>query len=191
MAFSTRATDLSPVAIKVKSLHPDAVFVVALAPSGVMLSKEFAAQGVKIPVLANSIIRPGSFVNNVGEPCANRHTNGFSTNDQSNGDAQRYKSVVQRYVDRVKDPALGIPANMANNNIAYDAMLLLADILRRNGVDGTTPPAKAREIVMNEFTRLKSFRGLNSYTIRDTGDGDIPHRILTPDTARKLWKFTD
>ncbi|MFM7659508.1 MAG: hypothetical protein ACKO6H_02080 [Betaproteobacteria bacterium] len=44
---------------------------------------------------------------------------------------------------------------------------------------------------MKEFTQLKTFRGLNSYQIRDTGDGDIPHRILTPDVARKVWKFAD
>ena len=189
--FSTRATDLSPVAIKVRALNPDAVFAVALTPSGILLAKEFAAQGYRKPVLGNSIIWPGSFVNNVGEAGANWHTIGFSTNDESNGDNALYKSVVQRYVDRIKDPALGIPANMANNNIAYDAMLLLADILRRNGVDGTTPPARAREIIMKEFTQLKTFRGLNSYQIRDTGDGDIPHRILTPDVARKVWKFAD
>jgi ribosomal protein L3 glutamine methyltransferase len=43
-------------------------------------------------------------------------------------------------VDRIKDPALGVPANMANNNIAYDAMLLLVDILRRR-IDERIPAA--------------------------------------------------
>ena len=189
--FSTRATDLSPVAIKVKALNPDAVFAVALTSSGVLLAKEFAAQGYRKPVLGNSIIWPGSFVNNVGDAGSNWYTIGFSTNDESNGDNALYKSVVQRYVDRIKDPALGVPANMANNNIAYDAMLLLTDIFKRNTIDGSTPPAKAREIVMKEFMQLKTFRGLNSYQMRDTGDGDITHRILTPDVARKVWKFAD
>jgi hypothetical protein len=70
-------------------------------------------------------------------------------------------------------------------------MLLLVDILRRNGVDGSTPPARAREIIMKEFTQLKTFRGLNTYQMRETGDGDVPHRILTPDLQRKVWKFAD
>ena len=70
-------------------------------------------------------------------------------------------------------------------------MLLLTDIFKRNTFDGSTPPAKAREIVMKEFMQLKTFRGLNSYQMRDTGDGDITHRILTPDVARKVWKFAD
>ena len=189
--FSTRATDLSPVAIKVKSLDPDAVFAVALTPSGILLAREFSGQGYTKPVLANSIIWPGSFVNNVGDPGKNWHTIGFSTNESGSGDMALYKTVVQRYVDRVKDPALGIPANVANNNVAYDAVLLLADIMRRTGIDGTTPPAKARELIMTEFTKLKVFRGLNSYTIRDTGDANIPHTVLVPDVQRKIWKFLD
>lgn len=189
--FSTRATDLSPVAIKVKSLDPDAVFAVALTPSGILLAREFSAQGFTKPVLANSIIWPGSFVNNVGDPGRNWHTIGYSTNDSGSGDMALYKTVVQRYVDRVKDPALGIPANVANNNVAYDAILLLADIMRRTGIDGTTPPAKARELIMTEFTKLKTFRGLNSYTMRDTGDANIPHTVLVPDVQRKVWKFLD
>ncbi len=189
--FSTRATDLSPVAIKVKSLDPDAVFAVALTPSGILLAREFSGQGYTKPVLANSIIWPGSFVNNVGDPGKNWHTIGYSTNESGSGDMALYKTVVQRYVDRVKDPALGIPANVANNNVAYDAVLLLADIMRRTGIDGTTPPAKARELIMTEFTKLKAFRGLNSYTIRDTGDANIPHTVLVPDVQRKIWKFLD
>lgn len=189
--FSTRATDLSPVAIKVKSLNPDAVFAVALTPSGILLAREFASQGYSKPVLANSIIWPGSFVNNVGEPGKNWHTIGYSTNDSGTGDPVLYKSVVQRYVDRVKDPALGIPANVANNNVAYDAVVLLADIMRRAGIDGSTPPAKARELIMTEFTKLKTFKAMNSYTIRDTGDANIPHTVLVPDVQRKVWKFLD
>lgn len=189
--FSTRATDLSPVAIKVKSLDPDAVFIVALTPSGILLARELASQRYIKPVLANSIIWPGSFVNNVGEPGKNWYTIGFSTNDAASGDMALYKSVVQRYVDRVKDPALGIPANVANNGVAYDAVLLLADIMRRTGIDGATAPAKARELIMTEFTKLKSFRGLNSYTMRDTGDANIAHTVLVPDIQRKVWKFLD
>lgn len=189
--FSTRATDLSPAALKVKTANPDAVFVVALTPSGLLLAREFQTQGVSIPILANSIIWPGSWVNNVGPSGKNWHTIGHSTNEGSNGDRALYKSVSDRYVDRVKDPALGIPANLANNDIAYDALLLLADIMRRNGIDGATPPAKAREAIMNEFTRLKSFTGMNAYTMRDTGDAHIQGRLLVPDTERKVWRFLE
>ena len=46
-------------------------------------------------------------------------------------------------------------------------------------------------LIMTEFTKLKAFRGLNSYTIRDTGHANIPHTVLVPDVQRKVWKFLD
>lgn len=188
--FSTRTTDVSPIALKIKSLNPDAVFVVALIPQGLLLAKEFAIQGFTKPVLANSIIWPGNFVSAVGEAGKNWHTIGYSTNAKVPGDNERYKSVAARFVERAsKTPALG--TNIANNTVAYDIMMLYADILRRRGVDGSTDVAKAREVIREEFEKLKEFRGLNVYKMRDTGDGDVPHGILMPDVAKKEWKFAD
>lgn len=188
--FSTRTTDVSPIALKIKSLNPDAVFVVALIPQGLLLAKEFTIQGFTKPVLANSIIWPGNFVSAVGEAGKNWHTIGYSTNAKVPGDNERYKSVAARFVERAsKTPALG--TNISNNTVAYDIMMLYADILRRRGIDGSTDIGKAREVIREEFEKLKEFRGLNVYKMRDSGDGDVPHGILMPDVANKGWKFAD
>jgi ABC-type branched-subunit amino acid transport system substrate-binding protein len=184
--FSTRATDLSPAAIQVKGHNPDAVFVVALAHSALMLAKGFKEQNMNAPVLANSIIWPGPFVTTVGEEGRNWHTIGFSTNHQATGDATLYASVMKRFKERL-DPSLGQPANMANWSVSYDAFLLLADILRRNGIDGTTDPKKARAVIKDEFVKLKTFVGLNSTRLRDTGDGYVPAVVLTPDVKSHEW----
>ncbi len=188
--FSTRTTDVSPIALKIKSLNPDAVFIVALIPQGLLLAKEFAIQGFAKPVLANSIIWPGNFVTAAGEAGKNWHTIGYSTNAKVPGDNERYKSVAARFIERAgKTPALG--TNIANNTVAYDIMMLYADILRRRGVDGSTEVAKARDVIREEFEKLKEFRGLNVYKMRDTGDGDVAHGILVPDVAKREWKFAD
>lgn len=188
--FSTRTTDVSPIVLKIKSLNPDAVFVVALIPQGLLLAKEFAIQGFTKPVLANSIIWPGNFVGAAGEAGKNWHTIGYSTNAMVPGDNERYKSVAARFIERArKTPSLG--TNISNNTVAYDIMMLYADILRRRGVDGSTDVAKARDLIREEFEKLKEFRGLNFYKMRDTGDGDVPHGILVPDVAKKEWKFAD
>jgi len=184
--FSTRATDLSPAAIQVKGHNPDAVFVVALAHSALMLAKGFKEQNMNAPVLANSIIWPGPFVTTVGEEGRNWHTIGFSTNHQATGDAALYASVMKRFKERL-DPSLGQPANMANWSVSYDAFLLLADIMRRNGIDGTTDPKKARAVIKDEFVKLKTFVGLNSTRLRDTGDGYVPAVVLTPDVKSHEW----
>ena len=186
--FSTRATDLSPAAIQVKGQNPDAVFVVALAHSALMLAKAFKEQNMNAPVLANSIIWPGPFVNTIGDEGKNWHTIGFSTNEQTTGDAALYASVVKRFVERA-DASLGKPANMANWSVTYDAFLLLADIMRRHGIDGNTDPKKAREVIKDEFVKLKTFVGLNNTRLRDTGDGYVPAVVLTPDFERRMWKL--
>ncbi len=39
----------------------------------------------------------------------------------------------------------------------------------------------------SEFVKLKAFVGLNSYRLRDTGDGYVPAVVLTPDLQRRVW----
>lgn len=186
--FSTRATDLSPVAIQVKGLNPDAVLVSALGPNALMLAKEFKVQNMSAPVLANSLIWPGPFVHTVGENGHNWHTIGFTTADSSTGNNALNLSVVKRFLDRA-DPSLGKPANTANWTLSYDTILLYADIMRRNKIDGNTPPKTTREAIKNEFMKLKTFGGIQSYKFRDTGDAHIPGRVLSIDATRNIWKF--
>lgn len=189
--FSSKATDLSSVAIKVKGHNPDAVLAVAFVPQALMLAKEFATQGITVPVINTAILWPGPFVNLVGENGRNWHVIGYSTDDKGvpgNANFELHQSAVKRAQQRA-DPSLGVPANVANWTVGYDAVLLYADILRSNGIDGATDPKKARETIKNEFVKLKSFKGILSYSIRDTGDGYIPTTLLVPDTQRKMWKF--
>jgi branched-chain amino acid transport system substrate-binding protein len=187
--FSTKATDLSPVAIKLRELNPDAVFVVALPAQAITLAREFEAQKVTAPVLANSMIWPTSFVSMIPDISARWHTIGFSTNSRINGDEALYASVFKRYAERV-DLAYGNPPNIANNTIAYDAVILLAEIMKKRGIDGDTAPDKARTMIMENLSTLKTFARLNRYTIRDTGDGYIAADILKVDGARRVWAFT-
>jgi len=186
--FSTRATDLSPAAIKVKGANPDLLLVAALGPSAMLLAKEFAAQGIKAPVLASSMLWPGPFVNIVGENGRNWYSWGFTTNERTHGNRELHLSVVKRAQERA-DPTLGVPFNVANWTATYDSVLLYADILRRTGLDGAADPKKARETIKNEFMKLKTFTGVNSYTIRDSGDAHVPVQALQLDPQRKVWKF--
>ena len=191
--FSTRSTDLSPVAIKVRGHNPDAILSAAFLPQALLLAKEFGVQGIKAPVLNSSLIWPGPFVNLVGENGRTWHTIGFSTDDRGApgmGNFELHQSVVKRIRERA-DPKMGVPANIANWTVGYDAVLLYADIMRRNGIDGSTDPKKAREIIKNEFAKLKTFSGVYNYTIRDSGDGYIPASLLIHDPERKAWRFAN
>lgn len=188
--FSTKATDLSPVAIKVKSLNPDAILVSALGPNALMLAKEFTVQDVNVPILGNALIWPGPFVYTVGENGKNWHTIGFTTVNSATGNNELNKSVVKRFMEQA-DPSMGNPPNTANWTMSYDAVLVYADIMRRAGIDGNTPPEKAREQIKDGFMKLKTFTGVQKYTFQDSGDAYIPGRVLNIDMKTKMWKFAN
>lgn len=188
--FSTRATDLSPVAIKVKSLNPDAIMVSALGHNALQLAKEFNVQGIDVPVLGNALIWPGPFVYSVGDNGKNWHSMGFTTVDSATGDNELNKSYVKRFLERADD-TMGDPANTANWSLSYDAVLLYADIMRKNNIDGNTPADKARELIKDAFVALETFEGIQKYEFQESGDAYIPGRVLSINPETKMWQFAD
>lgn len=196
ITYTTGTTDFSPSAIKVKEAAPDAILISTIAPDALRLAREFKTQGIEVPILANSLLWPGvlpqAMSKTVGQDAANWHTTGFSTNEQSNGDPELYKSFVERYSKKVlEDAAMAqyTPPNVANSSLGYDVVLFIADIMRKKGIDGNTPPDKARELIEQGMMEAKEFRGVNFYKIRDTGDGYIPMRALHIDPAKGEWAF--
>ena len=189
--FSSRATDLSAAAIQIKSRNPDAILASAFPAQALLLAKDLNVQGVKAPVLNTSILWSGPFINMAGDLGRNWHVIGFSTNESGPTgytDDAVYQSIVKRVLQRA-DANMGVPPNVANWSIGYDAVLLYADIMRRTGIDGNTDPKKARETIKSEFLKLKNFSGAYKYTMRDSGDAHIPTTVLVADVDRKVWKF--
>ncbi|WP_159450402.1 ABC transporter substrate-binding protein [Bradyrhizobium mercantei] len=189
--FSSKSTDLSSAAIQIKSRNPDAIMVSAFPAQGMLLAKEFHTQGITAPVFNTSTLWSGPFINMVGEYGRNWYVIGFSTNaDGMPGytDQALYQSIVSRVLEK-GDQAIGVPPNLANWSFGYDAILLYADIFRRNGIDGTSDPKKVRETVKDEFSKLKEFVGVYRYKFRDTGDAYLPGNILRPNVEKKVWEF--
>ena len=189
--FSSKATDLSAAVIQIKGDNPDAIFSAAFPPQAMLLAKDMNTQGVKVPVLNTSILWAGPFINMVGELGRNWHVIGFSTNEASPegySDPVLYSSIVKRILAKA-DPSLGVPPNVSNWAMGYDAIMLYADIMKRNGIDGKTDPKKAREIIKNEFAKFKTFSGVFKYSMRDTGDSNLPATVLIADVDHKVWRF--
>lgn len=189
--FSSKSTDLSAAAIRIKSLNPDAIMVSAFPAQGMLLAKEFHTQGLTVPVFNTSTLWSGPFINMVGEYGRNWYVIGFSTNAEGMPgytDDKLYQSVAKRAIAK-GDQTIGVPLNVANWAFGYDAVLIYADIFRRNNIDGTTDPKKARETVREEFANLKSFTGVYKYSFRDSGDAYLPGNILRPNIEKKIWEF--
>jgi branched-chain amino acid transport system substrate-binding protein len=189
--FSSKSTDLSAAAIQIKSRNPDAILTAAFPAQGMLLAKEFNTQGIAVPVFSTATLWSGPFINMVGELGRNWHVIGFSTNGEGMPGLTNdslYQSIVKRVTERA-DTTIGVPPNVANWSLGYDAILLYTDIMRRTGINGATDSKKARETIKDEFVKLKNFEGVYKYTIRDNGDAYLPGNILRADVEKKIWTF--
>lgn len=190
VGFETRTTDFSPVAIKLRGLAPDAVFLSAFMPNTLALLKEMEAQGLQRPVFANALIWAGAFPQLVGALGKNVYTIGFDTNEpapQVKGQPEFVNRYVKAAAESTKQPP---PANVANATLAYDAVMLLAQVMRDRKIDGETDVQKARDAIAEALSSLKSFHGLNRLTMRESGDGHIQSHLLEVDVQNKMWKYS-
>jgi ABC-type branched-subunit amino acid transport system substrate-binding protein len=196
IAFTTGTTDFSSAAIKIKELNPDAILISTVTSDAINIGRAFHEQGVSSPILGNSLMWPGvlpqTLAKTIGKDAALWHVTGSSTNEKSNGDPAVYKSFVSRYIAAaLKDPIFAQykPPNVANASLGYDVVLIIADMLRRKGVDGNTPILKARGLLKDAMMEIKQFKGANFIKFRDNGDAYIPMRALQIDPAKSEWQF--
>jgi branched-chain amino acid transport system substrate-binding protein len=190
VGFDTRTTDFSPIAIKIRGLAPDAIFLSAFPPNVLAVLKELDTQGIQAPVLVNALIWPGNFPQVVTAGAKNVYSIGFDTNEPAPA-IKAHDEFVARYA-KLSDETTSLtkPANAANASLAYDAAMLLAGIIKDRRIDGTTDVDKARSEIMTALNALKTWRGLNEIVMKESGDGYIRSHLLEIDTAAKAWKYS-
>lgn len=190
VGFDTRTTDFSPTAIKIRGLAPDAIFLSAFPPNVLAVLKELDTQGFQAPVLVNALIWPGNLPQVVSAGAKNVHAIGFNTNEPA-PEIKGHDEFAVRYAKLSGETtSLAKPANVANATLAYDATMILVQIMKDKQIDGATDVEKARTEIMNSLAALKSYPGLNAITMKDTGDGYIRSHLLEIDVANKAWKYS-
>ena len=187
--FTTQTTEFSPVVIKLRELKPDAIMIASLTGAFVALAKEMNAQQLNVPVLSNLIFWPANGVNLIAPLNKEVYAMGFATNERTTNAA--YNSYIERYQAAVKDnDKVAKPANAANSVIAYEAVQLVAKIMRDKGIDGNTPVDKARETIAAELGNVKDFKGsLLNFVFDSKRDASIPVRLLKADNDKQMWVF--
>jgi ABC-type branched-subunit amino acid transport system substrate-binding protein len=185
----SRASDLSPDATKIRDANPDALFVSAPTPTSLPLLKELEAQGFDKPILLNGQVWAGAdFIHGVGAAGQKAFTIGFATNEPDPANA-KYNAYVKRFLDGVRTTSLPQPVNVCNTTLAYDSVFLLADIMRKAGVDGTMMTNTARELIKAGLDGLKDYQGFNKITLRDTSDGHVKCHLLKANIRTKQWEY--
>jgi hypothetical protein len=68
--------------------------------------------------------------------------------------------------------------------------MILIGIMKDKHIDGATNVEIARTEIMTSLNALKSWRGLNDITMKDSGDGYIRSHLIEIDVAKKAWKYS-
>lgn len=190
VGFDTRTTDFSPTAIKIRGLAPDAIFLSAFPPNVLAILKELDTQGLQVPVLVNALIWPGNFPQVVSAGAKHVYAIGFNTNELA-PEINGHDEFAARYTKLSEETtSLAKPANVSNATLAYDATMILVGIMKAKHIDGTTDIEKARTEIMEGLITMKSWNGLNSIVMKDTGDGYIRSHLIEIDVAKKAWKYS-
>lgn len=189
LEFQSTTTDFSPIAIKIKGHNPDAVLSAALPPGMVNLLRELQGQRLDVPIFNNGMIWPGAFPAIAGPAAGKVHTVGFSTNETSAKNA-KHNSYSERFIARLTgNSAMPQPPSVGNSVLGYEGVLIIADILRKAGVDGNTPADKAREAVKDGFAKLKSWQNIYDLRINEERNGYVRAHLLRVDPERKIWVY--
>lgn len=189
ISFTTRTTEFSPIVIKLRGLNPDAIFVSSLVPAVVALAKEMEAQGMDIPILNNLIFWPAGGVNVIAPLGKEIYAMGFSTNQRIANEA--HNRYVARYQERLAgNSKVPKPANAGNSTIAYEAVQLIAQIMREAGIDGNTPAKEARELIADGISSIKRWDGtLLKFEFDDERNAYIPTHLLKVNNETGEWNY--
>lgn len=189
LEYQTMTTDFSPIVIKTRGANPDAVLSTGLLPPILKLVKEMASQGVSLPHFTNAMVWPGPTPNIVGADGKNLTTSVFATNEVVPGN-DRHNKFVAKFVERLKsEPGIPVPANAANSTLHYDTVFILADIMRKKGIDGNTPVDKARDLIKTGLGELKSYDGVTKLVMGSDRNGYIRAHLAKVNPESKTWKY--
>lgn len=162
--FTRGMTDMGAVVTKAKGMSPEGLAVDGLPQEWSILAKELTRQGLKVPTVMAAHSWPGNTVFAVKDDVEGWIAPAFFQEDLP-GD------VVQAWVKRFKaageaDAKIPKPVYAAVEPQLYDAMMAVADIMRKAGVNGDTPLQQARDAVRNGLEDLKDYKGIvRTYTM--------------------------
>lgn len=166
--------DFTAILTKLRASNPDAIFMAAMYNDGASISNQRAKLGWNLPVLGPSSLYSEQLIKLGGESVNNLFTNvSFFTEDPREDIRSYVTEFQQRY---------GVKPNF-HAALAYDAIQLLADSIKRAG---STDKDKIREALQ----ATKDFPGLaGSITFTPNGDAVKKYtRVWVSDNKFSIWK---
>jgi branched-chain amino acid transport system substrate-binding protein len=187
--FETQTIDFAPIVTRIRSFSPDAIFSAGIPSSVIAMLRELASQKFQVPVLNSALIWPGAFPQASGPGFEQVYSAGFSTNEPLKGNP-KHNAYIEAFLAKLRgNPQMPQPPNPGNSVVGHEAMLMLADIMARKGIDGTTDPTRARSLVKEGLGETKSFSNIFDVKIDDARNGYVRAHLLKVDVPSKQWVY--
>ena len=187
--FETQTLDFAPIVTRIRSFSPDAIFSAGIPSSVIALLRELGSQKFQVPVLNSGMIWPGAFPQAAGPGFEKVYTVGFSTNEPLKGNT-KHNAYIEAFLAKLRgNPQMPQPPNPGNSVMGHEAMLMLAEIMARKGIDGTTDPARARLLVRDGLAEIKTFSNTFDIKIDDARNGYVRAHLLKVDVPSKQWMY--
>jgi ABC-type branched-subunit amino acid transport system substrate-binding protein len=187
--FETATTDFAPIVTRAKGKSPDALLTAGIVPGVIALLREMGSQKFDVPVFNNGMIWPGAFPQAAGPGFEKVYTVGFSTNEKLQKNP-RHNAYIDAFQAKLKgNPQMPQPPNPGNSVMGHEAMFMLADILKRKGIDGTTDIQKARQAVKDGMAETKEFNGVFNVKINQERNGYVRAHLMKVNVPAKQFVY--
>jgi branched-chain amino acid transport system substrate-binding protein len=136
---------------------------------GVTFIKEARRQGVNQPMVGGNPLMSLQFPRKGGKAAEGVFT---SSEFYYWMEKPRVQKFTKEFIKRAKDKGLDPPEPLQFDVNVYDAIYMLAHIVKQNGISNKPEDlARDRELIMKGLTNLKDFDGLASkISFNDQGD---------------------
>ena len=158
--YLSEVTDLRPQLLRIKSKVPEAIYFAAYPRDAILGIKQARQLKINVEILGSSNMASNEFISNAGALAE-----GIFVSDLSESTASAYQ---ERFSRRFHRPWPGLTSCAS---VAYDALQLLADGIRKVGPD----PVKIKDYLYS----IKDFPGASGpITFDANGDLTRKHRVF-------------
>ncbi|MEN3186743.1 MAG: ABC transporter substrate-binding protein [Atribacterota bacterium] len=164
--------DFNAILTKIRQTNPEGLFIAAMYNEGSLICQQIRKMGWEVKLLAPSSVFSDSFIKLGGEAVEGVVTNTFfALNDPD----PRVQEFIQEFRKRAgRDPNLHAAC-------AYDAMMLIAEAIKRAGFD--------RKAIRDALAEMKGFQGITgSITFTPVGDVVRKYKIMVVENGQWVIK---
>lgn len=167
--FNQGTSDFSAIVTKAKELNAQGIAVAGIPTDVANLTKEMARQSLQLPTVTGAQIMGSNFPQMAGPSVEGWVAVG--TFDPGSSDPA-VQSFIARVTPRMEaDPAVVKPVFLAYEPQIYDAVMALADVMRKAGIKPDSPLQEARTKIRDGLQNLKDYKGLvGSMTMQPNGE---------------------